>query len=170
MGLFGKKKQDKLIEKLKPSDKYYLGNLEAAKNAYARLTEADKLRVTNQYKLQEAEGAVDEIQKVITIIASLSSNSPTYIADIEAALAAYKALPSGSKKQVNNYSQLKDAEKNVKAAQKVIKQISDLDPSLRTFESKTKSAKKAYEKLTPDQQKIVSNYSILRQYEFDLGL
>lgn len=159
-----------LIEKLKPSDKYYLGNLEAAKNAYARLTEADKLRVTNQYKLQEAEGAVDEIQKVITIIASLSSNSPTYIADIEAALAAYKALPGASKKQVLNYSQLQAAEKNVKAAQKVIKQISDLDPSLRTFESKTKSAKKAYEKLTPDQQKIVSNYSILRQYQFELGL
>lgn len=158
------------IEKLKPSDKYYLGNLEAAKSAYGRLTEADKLRVTNQYKLQEAEGAVDEIQKVITIIASLSSNSPTYLTDIEAALAAYKALPSGSKKQVNNYSQLQAAEKNVKAAQKVIKQISDLDPSLRTFESKTKSAKKAYEKLTPDQQKVVSNYSILRQYQFELGL
>ncbi|MEK4228393.1 hypothetical protein [Solibacillus sp. FSL H8-0538] len=159
-----------LIAKLKPSDKYYLGNLEAAKLAYERLTVEDKQRVTNYYKLQEAETDVGEIQQVINIIASLSSNSSTYFTDIANAVAVYKKLPSASKKQVMNYSVLQEAEKNMKAAQKVMDSINELDPDLRTFESKTKATLKAYDKLTDEQKKIVSNYNLLRQYAFDLGL
>ena len=145
-----------LIAKLKPSDKYYLGNLQAAKLAYGKLSMEDKLRVTNYYKLQEAEQDVTEIERVTNVIGSLSSSSSTYFADIEAALAAYKTLPSGSRNQVLNYTNLQTAEKNMKAAQKVMKSIEELDSSLRNFESKTKAAKKAYEKLTDDQRKIVA--------------
>lgn len=159
-----------LIAKLKPSDKYYLGNLQAAKLAYEKLPLEDKQRVTNAYKLQEAEKDVDEIQQVITLIASLSSNSSSYFTDITNALAAYKRLPSATKKQVSNYPALQEAEKNMKAVQKVIDLINALDPDLRTFESKTKAAVKAYDKLTDDQKRIVPNYNLLREYAFDLGL
>src|SRR5690606_14560871 len=103
-----------LIDKLKPSDKYYLGNLEAAKLAYDRLSSDEKLKVTNYYKLQEAQLDVTDIQKVTNIIASLSRNSSTYVEDVEEAAAAYKDLPSGSKRQVQNYDILKQAEKDIK--------------------------------------------------------
>lgn len=159
-----------LIEKLKPSDKYYLGNLEAAKLAYDRLSSDEKLKVTNYYKLQESQLDVTEVQKVITIIASISRQSSTFFEDVEKAAAAYKELPSGSKRQVTNYDSLKQAEKDVKTANAVMKQIEAIDPSMRTFESKTKSALKAYEKLTEDQKPLIANYNLLKNYLFELGL
>ena len=159
-----------LIEKLKPSDKYYMGNLEAAQNAYGKLSAEDKQRVTNYYKLQEATTNIEGIQVVINIIAGLSSSSSTYFADIEKALEQYKALPSALKKQVVNYDALKLAEKNMKAAQKVMKQIEQIDPEVRSFESKVKAARKAYDKLLPEQKSLVSNYIFLTQYELELGL
>ncbi|ATP39047.1 hypothetical protein CSE16_02845 [Solibacillus sp. R5-41] len=159
-----------LIDKLKPSDKYYLGNLEAAKLAYDRLSSDEKLKVTNYYKLQESQLDVTEIQKVTNIIASLSRSSSTYVEDVEKAAAAYKELPSGSKRQVMNYDILKQAEKDIKVAKSVIKQIEEIDPSLRTFESKTKSALKAYDKLTEEQKLLIANYNLLQNYVFELGL
>ncbi|MEK4424105.1 hypothetical protein [Solibacillus sp. FSL K6-1523] len=159
-----------LIDKLKPSDKYYLGNLEAAKLAYDRLSGDEKLKVTNYYKLQEAQLDVTDIQKVTMIIASLSRNSSTFIEDVEKAAEAYKELPSSSKRQVQNYDILKQAEKDIKVAKSVIKQIEDIDSSLRTFESKTKSALKAYEKLTEEQKILIANYNLLQNYVFELGL
>ncbi len=107
---------------------------------------------------------------VINIIAGLSSSSSTYFADIEKALEQYKALPSALKKQVVNYDALKLAEKNMKAAQKVMKQIEQIDPEVRSFESKVKAARKAYDKLLPEQKSLVSNYIFLTQYELELGL
>ncbi|MGE7020659.1 hypothetical protein [Solibacillus cecembensis] len=159
-----------LIDKLKPSDKYYLGNLEAAKLAYDRLSNDEKLKVTNFYKLQESQLDVTEIQKVITIIASLSRNSSSYVEDVEKAAAAYKELPSDSKRQVQNYDILKQAEQDIKVAKSVMKQIEDIDPSLRTFESKTISALKAYEKLAEEQKMLIANYNLLQNYVFELGL
>ncbi|MGN7479362.1 hypothetical protein ACTHOQ_16095 [Solibacillus silvestris] len=159
-----------LIANLKPNDKYYQGNLEAAKLAYDKLSEEEKLKVTNYYKLQQAVLDVTEVQKVMTIIASLNSSSSNFEVDVENALAAYKALPSASKRQVLNYSALQQAERDVKAAQRVIKQIDDLDPSLRTYASRAKSAKTAYERLTIDQKSLVKNYNKLQAAIFELGL
>src|SRR5690606_28729370 len=130
-----------LIAGLKPSDKYYQGNMEAAKLAYDKLSEEGKLKVTNYYKLQQAVLDVTEVQKVTSIIASLNSSSSNFDTDVTNALAAYKALPSGSKRQVLNYSVLQQAEKDLKAAERVMKQIEDLDSSLRTYASRAKSAK-----------------------------
>lgn len=65
---------------------------------------------------------------------------------------------------------LKQAEKDVKAVQKVIKQIGALDLDARNAESKIKSAKKAYDKLTQEQQPLVSNYNILQAAIFEFGL
>lgn len=159
-----------LIERLKSNDRYYMGNLEAAKLAYDRLSTEDKLKVTNYYKLQEGQLDIIEVQQVMNIIASLSRNSSTFVTDVENALEAYKLLPSGSKKQVANYSELQQAEKDIKTVQKVVQQISAIDPTLRTYESKARTALKAYEKLTADQKKLVSNYSVLQNAIFELNI
>ncbi|MEK4079003.1 hypothetical protein [Solibacillus sp. FSL K6-1126] len=159
-----------LIAGLKPSDKYYQGNMEAAKLAYDKLSEEEKLKVTNYYKLQEAVLDMTEVQKVTTIIASLNSSSSSFATDVTNALAAYKALPSGSKRQVLNYSVLQQAEKDLKAAERVIKQIEDLDSTLRTYASRAKSAKSAYDRLTNDQKSLVKNYNKLQAAIFELGL
>lgn len=159
-----------LIAGLKPSDKYYQGNMEAAKLAYDKLSEEEKLKVTNYYKLQEAVLDMTEVQKVTTIIASLNSSSSSFSTDVTNALAAYKALPSGSKRQVLNYSVLQQAEKDLKAAERVIKQIEDLDATLRTYASRAKSAKTAYERLTNNQKSLVKNYNKLQAAIFELGL
>ncbi|WP_339215218.1 hypothetical protein [Solibacillus sp. FSL W8-0372] len=159
-----------LIAGLKPNDKYFQGNMEAAKLAYDRLSEEEKLKVTNYYKLQQAVLDMTEVQKVTTIIASLNSTSSNFETDVTEALAAYKALPSGSKRQVLNYSDLQQAERDLKAAQRVIKQIDDLDSTLRTYASRAKSAKTAYERLTVNQKALVKNYNKLQAAIFDLGL
>lgn len=159
-----------LIAGLTPSDKYYQGNMEAAKLAYDKLSEEEKLKVTNYYKLQEAVLDMTEVQKVTTIIASLNSSSSSFATDVTSALAAYKALPSGSKRQVLNYSVLQQAEKDLKAAERVIKQIEDLDSTLRTYASRAKSAKTAYDRLTNDQKSLVKNYNKLQAAIFELGL
>lgn len=159
-----------LIAGLKPSDKYYQGNMEAAKLAYDKLSEEEKLKVTNYYKLQEAVLDMTEVQKVTSIIASLNSSSSSFDTDVTNAVAAYKALPSGSKRQVLNYSVLQQAEKDLKAAERVMKQIEDLDPTLRTYASRAKSAKTAYERLTIDQKSLVKNYNKLQAAIFELGL
>ena len=159
-----------MISNLKSSDKYYQGNIEAARTAYDKLSEEEKMKVTNYYKLQEALLDMSEVQKVTSIISSLNPSTSSYFADVEKAQAAYKELPSGSRKQVLNYSILKAAEKDMKAAQKVVKQIDDLDPSLRTYESKAKSAKKAYDKLEATQKQLIYNYNKLQAAIFELGL
>lgn len=159
-----------LIAGLKPSDKYYQGNMEAAKLAYDKLSEEEKLKVTNYYKLQQAVLDVTEVQKVMSIIASLNASSSSFDTDVTNAVTAYKALPSGSKRQVLNYSVLQQAEKDLKAAERVMKQIEDLDPSLRTYASRAKSAKTTYERLTIDQKSLVKNYNKLQAAIFELGL
>jgi hypothetical protein len=159
-----------LIEKLKPSDRYYQGNLEAAKLAYDKLSQDEKLKVTNYYKLQEAQMDVDEAKNMMNMIASLSEKSSTYFVDIEKALAAYKEIPSGLKKQVTNYDKLKEAEKNMKAVQKVITQIDAIDPLAKNYASKAKSALKAYNKLTEEQKALVSNFDRLQEAVNELGL
>ncbi|WP_339175226.1 hypothetical protein MKY51_03060 [Solibacillus sp. FSL R5-0691] len=159
-----------LIDSLKPNDKYYQGNMEAAKLAYDKLSEVEKLKVTNYFKLQQAVLDMTEVQKVTSIIASLNASSSSFETDVTNAVAAYKALPSGSKRQVLNYSVLQQAEKDLKAAERVVKQIEDLDSTLRTYASRAKSAKTAYDRLTIEQKSLVKNYNKLQAAIFELGL
>lgn len=65
---------------------------------------------------------------------------------------------------------MNQADKYLKAAEKVMKIIATIDSSLRNFESKAKAAQKAYDKLTDTQKSLVANYNLLRSYTFDVGL
>ena len=159
-----------LIEKIKPSDKYYIGNTQAAKLAYDKLSVQDKMKVANVTKLEEAVANTAALDVVVKNIASLSSTSSTYFDDVGRVLEIYKDLPSALRKQVVNYNDLEKAEKDIAVAQKMMKQIDEIDPELRTFESKTRAARTAFNRLTEDQQKLVANINKLIGYENELGL
>lgn len=152
------------IDKLKESDPTYVSLVSNIRSEYDRLTASEKTKVTNYDKLQEAEMKIELVKKVDEMIFALSPKSITYFDDIQLAMDQYKSLPSGLKKQLLYGSALLQADKDKKAAQKVIKQIQDIDENIRTFESKVLSADKAFKKLTVDQQKLVSNYRILQDY------
>ena len=160
-----------LIELIKPSDtKYYIGNTKAAEIAYNRLSPTEKQKVTNYSNLEDALLNVAALDQITKKISELSNVSSTYVDDVNHLLDEYKKLPSALKKQVSNYGKLQQAEKDVDAADKVIRAIVAIDPGVRTFESKVVSARKAYDKLTADQKTLVSNTRLLLQYERELGL
>ena len=149
--------------------------IKAARTAYDKLSDTDKKRVSNYKKLTDAEAAyealmneaVENVEKLIDAIGTVTLNSKS---KIEAARKAYDALPTAQKLKVSNYSKLTDAESKLaelqkeedkKAAQKVIDMIDDLDSNSETFEKDVEAAKKAYDALTVDQKKLVTNYSKL---------
>ena len=160
-----------LIELIKPSDtKYYIGNTKAAEISYNRLSPDEKKRVSNYAKLEEAIMNVAALDQIIKKISGLSYLSSTFADDVAGLLAEYKKLPAALKKQVTNYSYLETANKDLAAANKVIAAITSIDPSLRTFESKTIAARNAYISLTDIQKSLVTNLRLLEQYERQLGL
>jgi len=159
-----------LIELIKPSDKYYVGNTKAAELAYNRLSTEEKQKVTNYNKLEEAILNVAALDQITQKISELSKFSSTYVDDVNLLLEEFKKLPSALKKQVSNYKILEQAEKDIDAADKVIRTIATIEPGIRTFESKVIAARKQYEKLTEDQKTLVTNTRLLLQYERELGL
>ena len=160
-----------LIELIKPSDtKYYIGNTKAAEIAYNRLSPEEKQKVTNYSKLEEAILNVAALDQITQKISELSKLSSTYVDDVNLLLEEYKKLPSALKKQVSNYEILEQAEKDIEAADKVIRAIAEIEPGVRTFESKVTAARKQYDKLTENQQILVTNTRLLLQYERELGL
>ena len=160
-----------LIELIKPTDtKYYIGNTKAAEISYNRLSADEKQRVSNYAKLEEALLNVVALDQIMKKISELSYLSPTFADDIANLLAEYKKLPSALKKQVANYKYLETANKDLIAANKVITAIANVDPNVRTFESKVVAARKAYNSLTDIQKSLVTNLRLLQQYETQLGL
>ena len=105
--------------------------IEAARAAYDNLTEEQKTLVTNYETLTKAEetyaalsdaAAVKEVEDLIDAIGEVDENSKDAI---EAARAAYDALPTRLQPEVSNYDKLVKAEKDytdlltaVEAAQK----------------------------------------------------
>ena len=105
--------------------------IEAARAAYDNLTEEQKTLVTNYETLTKAEetyaaladaAAVKEVEDLIDAIGEVDENSKEAI---EAARAAYDALPTRLQPEVSNYDKLVKAEKDytdlltaVEAAQK----------------------------------------------------
>ncbi|WP_332651212.1 hypothetical protein [Lysinibacillus sp. 54212] len=158
----------KMIEKLKPSDPAYAGSIQAAISAYNRLSSAEKFYVTNYSKLEQARKDTDAVSAVIDKISEISPSSKNYAAQVRAALAAYNSLPAAMKRLVTNYSVLKEAEKEVAAVEKVRQLISEIDPSSYYFDRKVEAARMAYDKLTAQQKRMVSNYFMLEEYEKQL--
>lgn len=160
----------KSIAALKPSDKLYFGMIESVRKDYDSLNTTDKQRVSNYSLLLEAEKNMNEVKKVVELIANLSPTSSTYIQDVANAVAAYKALDSKVRGQVINYDKLKNAEKDIATVLKVVNAIAELDPDNKSFEKKVVAAQKLYSSLTLEQQDLVYNYRILEEHIKALGL
>jgi len=160
----------KSIAALKPSDKLYFGMIESVRKDYDSLNTTDKQRVSNYSLLLEAEKNMNEVKKVVELIANLSPTSSTYIQDVANAVAAYKALDSKVRGQVINYDKLKNAEKDIAIVLKVVNAIAELDPDNKSFEKKVVAAQKLYSSLTLEQQDLVYNYRILEEHIKALGL
>ena len=92
-------------------------------------------------------------------------------AKIDAARAAYNDLTVSERKQVSNYQKLVDAEKKYAELQKHDDQakadaVKKLIDEMGSDSAKIKAARKAYDALTKDQKKLVTNYSKLTAAEY----
>lgn len=159
--------------------------IQAARDAYAALTQDQKALVANYETLTAAEStlakqqaeaekiAADKAaaQPVVEQIAALERNADA----IRAARAAYDALTEEQKAFVTNYELLTAAEealakqqaeaekaaKDKAAAECVMEQIAALGKN----EEAIKAARAAYDALTEEQKALVTNYELLTKAE-----
>ena len=159
----------KMIENLKVNSESYAGSVQAAYAAYNRLTNAEKQYVTNFAQLQEAKNNIDNLSVVIAKIAEIIPGSRNYATQVQEALALYNALPTSMKKLVTNYIVLKDSKSELDAVERVRSLIAEIDTESTTFVQKIIAARTAYDNLTANQRRLVSNYFMLEEYERELG-
>ena len=132
--------------------------IEAARAAYDNLTDEQKTLVTNYETLTKAEetyaaladaAAVKEVEDLIDAIGEVDENSKDAI---EAARAAYDALPTRLQPEVSNYDKLVKAEKDytdlltaVEAAQKAAEDARKAFENAKAAQEKAEAAKAAAE-------------------------
>ena len=132
--------------------------IEAARAAYDNLTEEQKTLVTNYETLTKAEetyaaladaAAVKEVEDLIDAIGTVDENSKDAI---DAARAAYDALPTRLQPEVSNYDKLVKAEKDytdlltaVEAAQKAAEDARKAFENAKAAQEKAEAAKAAEE-------------------------
>ena len=132
--------------------------IEAARAAYDKLTDEQKKLVPNYETLTKAEetyaaladaAAVKEVEDLIDAIGTVDENSKDAI---EAARAAYDALPTRLQPEVSNYDKLVKAEKDytdlltaVEAAQKAAEDARKAFENAKAAQEKAEAAKAAAE-------------------------
>ena len=157
--------------------------INAAREAYDKLTDAQKAKVTNYNTLTEAEETYEDIKgggntdADVNDVISLINKIGTVTGDqaskdaIEAARAAYDKLTDAQKQKVTNFETLTAAEKAFKdiqdkaAADAVIALINKIGTVTGGSKADIDAAKAAYEKLTADQKKLVTNFATLTAAE-----
>ena len=171
-------KADAVVTKIKNIGTVTLkseSKIKQARTAYNKLTDKQKTLVTNYDVLEKAEKdladlkAADQVSKNITNIGTVTLKSEE---KIKTARDSYDALTDDQKKLVSNYDVLEKAEKDLadlKAAEEVTKKISAIGDVTLKSEDVIKEARTAYDALTDDQKKLVSNYDVLEKAEKDLA-
>lgn len=139
---------------------------------------------TDDYTLEEGSdkynsGTTDttgSAQKVISLISAIGTVTATDECwqKIDAARKAYNALSDGEKEKVSNYSVLQAAELKYQelqsaGTQEQVKNVEDLIAKIGTVTASSgpaiQAARKAYDALTPAQQKMVGNLKTLEAAE-----
>ncbi len=143
-----------------------------ARSMYDALSETEKSKVSNYSKLTEAEAAyagitaaIDAVEKKISAIGTVDRNSGEKIA---AARKAYDALPASSKKHVENHHVLEAAEarfSQFEKADKVISLINAIGTVTAQSGTKITAARNAYNALSEEEKKLVTNYNVLQAAE-----
>ena len=163
--------------------------IKEARTAYDKLTVEQRKNVTNYSKLQQLEQKLKDLntnlpkaQAVIAQINQLPSVATVALTDkskIVAARTAYNGLTAAQKALVTNLTtltkleqQITTLEKDSTKVQTVITQIGKL-PNVSTVALKDKAtieaARKAYNALTIEQRKLVTNYQTLQDLEVKLA-
>lgn len=165
--------------------------IEAAEAAYAELTESQKALVTNYDVLVAARAAYDELvqaeqgdkaaaQAVIDKINAIGTVTLESEAAIAQAREAYDKLTPAQKTLVTNYAVLTNAEATYaalvkqqadEAAAKAVEKLIDAIGEV-TIEKEEQivAARDAYNALTSDQKRLVSNLSVLTDAEAQLSI
>ncbi len=146
--------------------------IKIARGMYDALSESEKSKVSNYSRLTEAEAAyagitaaIDAVEKKISAIGTVDRNSGEKIA---AARKAYDALPASSKGHVSNYSVLQAAEarfSQFEKADKVISLINAIGTVTAQSGTKITAARNAYNALSEEEKKLVTNYNVLQAAE-----
>lgn len=165
--------------------------IEAAENAYAELTESQKALVTNYDVLVAARAAYDELvqaqqgdqaaaQAVIDKINAIGTVTLESESAIAQAREAYDKLTPAQKALVTNYAVLTNAETTFAALQKqqadeaAAKAVEELIDAIGEVtvekEEQIVAARDAYNALTSDQKRLVSNLSVLTDAEAQLSI
>jgi len=148
--------------------------------AYDALPEEKKSKVDNYKTLTDAESVLNglnqvEADKVIKLIVNIGNVSLEKEEQIASARNAYENLSESQKKLVTNIAiltaaeeslkQLKEdaaaAEANQQAADKVIEKIKEIGQVSLEKEEKIRAAIEAYNALSDEQKKLVTNYDFL---------
>ena len=155
--------------------------IDAAKEAYAALTDTQKTHVSNYETLTTAEATYSKlradkdvaiaVESIINEIGEVAYNEESK-AKIDAAKEAYAALTDDQKPLVSNYETITTAEATYSklradkdAAIAVESKINEIGEVSYNEESKAKidAAKEAYAALSTEQKLLVSNASILSE-------
>ena len=149
--------------------------IKAARSAYNALTADQKKQVTNYDVLQKAESELSDLQKadaVVTKIKNIGTVTLKSESKIKQARTAYNKLTDKQKTLVTNYNVLEKAEKDLadlKAADQVSKNITNIGTVTLESEDVIKEARTAYDALTDAQKELVSNKDVLEKAEKDLA-
>ena len=144
-----------------------------ARDTYDALTDDQKKQVTNYDVLETAEAKLSDLQveNVKTKIDGIGEVTLSSSSTIKAARTAYDALTDDQKKQVTNYDVLEAAEKKLSDLQveNVKNKIDGIGEVTLSSSSTIKAARSAYNALTADQKKQVTNYDVLQKAESELS-
>ena len=144
-----------------------------ARDTYDALTDDQKKQVTNYDVLETAETKLSDLQveNVKTKIDGIGEVTLSSSSTIKAARTAYNALTDDQKKQVTNYDVLEAAEKKLSDLQveNVKNKIDGIGEVTLSSSSTIKAARSAYNALTADQKKQVTNYDVLQKAESELS-
>lgn len=150
-----------LITALDPSSKDYTKKVLAARKAYNALDEVSKKHVTNYANLT----AVEDVASLIGLIATLKPTSKTFYQDMKTARELYDALTEEKKTAIINYDALVAAENEQGLAEGVIELIKLTEVQDADYLTKLMNARVAYDKLSSNQKKLVTNIKDLTTRE-----
>ena len=147
--------------------------IEEAKKAYNLLTDEQKEQIKNADAIKTAEEKLSKLQvenaeSKISVIGDVTLDSKDAIKD---ARDTYDALADDQKKQVTNYDVLETAEAKLSDLQveNVKTKIDGIGEVTLSSSSTIKAARSAYNALTADQKKQVTNYDVLQKAESELS-
>ncbi|MFJ7920530.1 cell wall-binding protein [Lysinibacillus fusiformis] len=142
-----------MINALDPTSKDYTKKVLAARKAYNALDEVSKKHVTNYTNLT----AVEDVASLIGLIASLKPTSKTFYQDMKTARELYDGLSEEKKQAIINYDALVAAENEQGLAEGVIELIKLTEVQDADYLTKLMNARVAYDKLSSNQKKLVTN-------------